>query len=290
MAHTNPPTGLAEYRLPPVPDQHRGRSAEMILRAAGEVESASVVVFGAGRCEEIPLAALAQRFRRVVLHDNQPELLEQAVAEAGLSISDRLKVYLAPLDLVGITDELVKTCRQAVAGALDLDRAIDGVAVAVSSAEPVTPEPRRYDLVVSSCVLSQLTFSLIQEVRQAIVDRFPQSQNRVQADPALTGAIEGLTRRCEAAFVDLLASSVTDEGRIYFSDTVQLCFVRRTEQGDWSTPGTWRMTKTLRIDDYLDRRFTVDARSRWNWVVNPPQALGEEGRLYDVQATILRLA
>jgi hypothetical protein len=182
---------------------------------------------------------------------------------------------------------LTDTCGQIVSDSGGFDDAVERLSEIVSAVMPQTPQAEVHDLVIASCVLSQLTFGLIQHIRGSLATRFPDAADRAQSDPRLAQAFERLTRRCEAEFVDYLAAITAPAGRLFFSDTVQMCFVRASDQGDWTTPGTWRMTKTQRLDDYLDGRFIVHARRRWNWVVNRPISAGDEGRLYDVQAMIL---
>jgi hypothetical protein len=277
----------AGYRLAPVPDQHREQSMQMILQAADAVSPGRAIVLGAGRCDEIPLAALAEQFTEVELVDVDGDLLRAGLDVANLPDQDRAKVRTNAQDLVGVTAAAIADCETVLLQGGGFDDVVEGIAAIISAAEPRAPVPCSYDLVVASCVLSQLTFGLIQDVRARLARGFPESAARLQSDPRLTQAFDRLTRRCEAAFVDYLTASVAAAGRIYFSDTVQMCFVRGTEQGDWTTPGTWRMTKSQRLDDYLDERFAVHVRRRWNWVVNRPVTPGDEGRLYDVQAMIL---
>ncbi len=49
------------------------------------------------------------------------------------------------------------------------------------------------------------------------------------------------------------------------------------------------MTGTLDLADYVDRRFEIEERGRWTWVTAVPQA-GRSGKLFDVQALILKVA
>jgi hypothetical protein len=273
---------------------------QMILQAADAVSPGRAIVLGAGRCDEIPLAALVEQFGEVSLNDINADLLAQGIAAANLSAVERAKISSTAVDLIGITDALTSECRSVVVKAGDVEHAVADVVAIVGPANPImptelimstvpiSPTVKSFDLIVASCVLSQLTSALIQNVRSMLSDRYSHAAKQIQSHPLLTQAFDKLTRRCETAFVDFLASGVAPSGRIFFSDSVQMCFVRLTNEGNWVTPGTWRMTKTLRLDDYLDGRFQVLKRQRWNWVVNSPQSADDEGRLYDVQAMILK--
>jgi hypothetical protein len=69
-------------------------------------------------------------------------------------------------------------------------------------------------------------------------------------------------------------------GRVYLSETVRVWFIRASAQGGWLTDGTYGMTRTTRLADYLDHRFQVHAQGSWYWIVDRPYQPGEVGKLF----------
>ncbi len=60
-------------------------------------------------------------------------------------------------------------------------------------------------------------------------------------------------------------------GRIFLSETVQTCLTELAADGAWTSAGTYRMTATLDLADYLDGRLAIVERSRWTWVSAVPE-------------------
>ena len=57
----------------------------MILRASEPLAGGQAIVLGAGRCQEIPLSVLAERFPDLTLNDHDASLLDDAIRASGLS-------------------------------------------------------------------------------------------------------------------------------------------------------------------------------------------------------------
>ena len=88
--------------------------------------------------------------------------------------------------------------------------------------------------------------------------------------------------------IDRLRRLVIDDGRVVLSATVRCCFFEVLPDGDWTTPGWYRMTRSVDLVDYLGDSFEVVEQQRWPWVVVPPEIAGPEGRLYHVVGAVLR--
>ncbi len=93
----------------------------------------------------------------------------------------------------------------------------------------------------------------------------------------------------EARFIDDLVAHLAERGLIYLSDSPQLCYIKLMPDGQWETEGTYRLLRSKELADYLDRRFAPIAQGRWHWIVSPPEKPGDVGRLFDVQAVVLRV-
>lgn len=277
-------------RLRPVADAHEAQSRRLILEVAGQVNPGGALVLGAGSCEEVPLAELADRFEQVTLNDQDRGLLEQALSRHGLE-SHEPPLVLDVADLTGITARLLAEVDRELAAATDLNQAIARLTEAVGRVRPVPYAPREtFDLVVASCVLSQLHVRAVEQTLAKLAARFPaddQGQAAVTALRGSKGFVQGmlaLASKMEDEFVTSIYHLLAPGGIAYLSDTVQFCFVHGQPDGGWASDGTYRMTRTTQLTDYLDDRFRVGRLGQWAWVYQPPQAAGQVGRMYNVQA------
>ena len=303
MSETEPTPADAPagpYRLTPVPSEHVPRSLDLILQAAVTVPGGRAVVLGAGECAEIPLKALAIRFDEVMLVDTNQQLLEKAVADAELDDTQRAKVQVRVQDLTGTTRSLLEKVESALSAAADAEGAIDAIS-ALLAHEPIVgllpadgkeinaALPGKFNLVVASCVLSQLHIELLLQAGEAFERRFPDQREQLQTDDRWRAALTGIARRMETRFIDDLAALTAEGGLIYLSESVQMCYITLVADGQWETPGTYRLLRTKDLTDYTDRRFARMGHGRWQWIVAQPTEIGETGQLFDVQALVLRV-
>ncbi len=158
--------------------------------------------------------------------------------------------------------------------------------------------PETFNLVIASCVLSQLHNGPWHEALRLMSEYFPSAAERFRSSQRTADVFLPLARTIEARFVDRLAAWTAPGGRIYLSESVQMCFVEPDGAEHWSTEGTLRMTRTTDLADYLDRRFHIEQTGRWNWLVDADTLAAETGRvkaerpgrLFDVQGLLLSLA
>ncbi|MBR0457576.1 MAG: hypothetical protein IJJ01_13015 [Firmicutes bacterium] len=80
---------------------YRERLTEFVISCIPS--GASLLILGAGKCNDLDLKKLAQHCGTITLSDYQPETAEEAFHQYGLSPSENLK--FAASDYVGITDE-----------------------------------------------------------------------------------------------------------------------------------------------------------------------------------------
>ncbi len=277
------------YRLNPIVLRHQEESRRWIARAADAVAACRAIVLGAGACEEIPLAELVARFGLVTLNDVELAPLERAVAR--LDTQGREKIDLQVADLTGTAQPLLEKIGNALQTAADPGSASERMAeIVASQAAGGLLLAGKYDLVVASCVLSQLHVGLAHQAADLFAIRFPGKLEQLRGAECWTTALYRLARRIEARFIDDLIGLVADGGLIYLSESVQMCYVERTPSGPWQTKGTYRMLRSTDLSDYVDGRFSIAQRGRWEWVVSPPAEAGQTGRLYDVQALVLRVS
>ncbi len=279
-------------RLTPVPCQHVRSSGALIDLASSSVRPGEAIVLGAGRCQEIPLGAMVDRFHRVTLVDQSAGLLEEAVTSRGLGVDQNKKIQTIITDMTGVTAGFLGQVaeRLDLPGDLSAELAAEGIA---SLAESIEPAPfttgQRYDLVVASCVLCQLHLETCNRTIALFARKFPGQEAVLRQSPAWIHALYGLARRMEETFLEALYGLAAPAGRIYLSDTVQSAFLHPTPEGDWITDGVYRMTRTVRLSDYLDNRFRIEREGSWHWIIEPSKSAGMVGRIYNTQGLVLSL-
>jgi hypothetical protein len=276
------------YLLNPLTCRHRQQSRQLILRAAEAVAPGRAALLGAGACDEIPLAELVARFAHVTLNDIDEQPLSRAVNSANLDAASRAKVDVRIADLSGITRRLVERIENVLSETADPSSAIEAMSQKLEDQQPgLFPIGGKFDLVIASCVLSQLHFALTHMALARFERRFPGHADVLRESPRWTAALYQVARRMEMRFMDDLAGVLAKGGLVYLSESAQMCYIRLTTSGQWQTEGTYRMLRSKDLSDYLGGEFTIVERARWDWVVMPPSTAGETGRLYDVQALLL---
>ena len=170
------------YLLKPITSRHQQESRRLIARAAEAVAPGRAIVLGAGACEEIPLAQLVARFGQVTLNDVEPGPLQRAVTAANLAPPDREKIEMHVADLTGTTGPLLEKIASALETSADVGSAIDRMAEMVAGQEVGgLLLAGKYDLVVASCVLSQLHFGLTHRAGDLLANRFPGAIEQLRA-------------------------------------------------------------------------------------------------------------
>lgn len=292
VAHVS--TGPRQWiRINPVPCQHVQASRGLILEASAAVRPGQAIVLGAGPCREIPLRELADRFARVVLNDHDAGLLSGAIASAGLDGPQSSRVETLAVDLTGVTSAFLGRVAECLETSDDLTAtaAVERIARLADEVRPAAfATCERYDLVVASGVLCQLHLEACNRSIALFAARYPGREQEFRQSPAWTRALYGLARRMEDVFIETLHGLLAPGGRIYLADSVQSCFVHPTPEGDWLTDGTYRMTRTTRLADYLDGRFRIEREGRWFWVVAPAPENGMVGRLFNTQGLVLSVS
>lgn len=128
---------------------HRARVQELILTGRPPGRNGRFCALGAGNCNDLELARLLDAFDEVHLVDIDPPALAAAAERQGVGGAQGLHLH-APLDLTGIAD--------LVSGWQGRVPAVGEVAAAVrqSAAAPPPDFGGPFDVVLSSCVLSQI--------------------------------------------------------------------------------------------------------------------------------------
>jgi hypothetical protein len=137
---------------------------------------ALAVILGAGHAFDLPLVELAAAFEKLVLVDIDAEALNAAVAGVLKDPGLRARAELRVLDLTGINGQFVRRVDEAVASAANAEQARDRLEALcftyrLDSPQLLPPEERA-DLLVSSCVLSQVSWPQRVYARRVYERRF----------------------------------------------------------------------------------------------------------------------
>jgi hypothetical protein len=128
---------------------HRARVTALALASAPPGGQGSLVVLGAGNCNDLELPALAAAYGRIHLVDLDEEALLRGRARQPAAVADKLELH-APVDLSGVYARMAGF-RGKPASAADLAvmprNCVESVVAAL---------PGSYDVVMSTCFLSQL--------------------------------------------------------------------------------------------------------------------------------------
>jgi hypothetical protein len=143
---------------------HGQKNRAFIEEAAGRTTGKTLaVVLGAGHAFDLPLVELARRFERLVLVDIDAQALEQTVAGVFKDPGLRAKVEQRVVDLTGVNGAFVARIEATVAGpgtAAEVADRLEQLCQRYRLAGPprLLPPGERADLLVSSCVLTQLAW------------------------------------------------------------------------------------------------------------------------------------
>jgi hypothetical protein len=131
---------------------HRQRvTAEILALAPGgnDARGGRLCLLGAGNANDLDLEALAARFDEVHLVDIDPAALARATGRQSPAARAKLHSH-APVDLSGLYYQLDRGSRLPPGDAM----------VAAGTAEVIRQLPSELDVVVSCCVLSQMSWAL----------------------------------------------------------------------------------------------------------------------------------
>jgi hypothetical protein len=128
---------------------HRERVTQLIMEARGDAPGGTLAVLGAGNGNDLALDRLAARFAEVHLFDIDREALDRARGRQLAAVADRLVLH-GPVDLGGAQAHVEKFRRRPA------NRDELGALPAAGTRDALARGVDRFDLVASTCVLSQI--------------------------------------------------------------------------------------------------------------------------------------
>ena len=133
------------------------------LSACAPARPARLCILGAGKCNDVDLELLSERYSEIHLVDIDPPSVASAVARQTPAVRAHVRPHV-PVDLAGLTNKrLAKWQRKPPTGA-ELEQWENGV---VSATLARLPGP--FDVVASACILTQISFA----ARQGLGERHP---------------------------------------------------------------------------------------------------------------------
>jgi len=189
-------------------------------------------------------------------------------------------------DLTGVTEAVVADAAHRLARASSPAHATELLIELVeATALRVAPPAPVWDLVVASCVGTQLHIRALDQITRRYAERFPHEPALAQS-AGWTDAMMQLTWRLQDAFIAHLVGLVAPGGRIYLSDTVQVGLLYLRLDGGWRTPGWYRMTRERFLADLVPPSAHLLHGGQWPHVVATP-SLDAPGLLYNVHAVVM---
>ena len=95
-----------------------------------------------------------------------------------------------------------------------------------------------------------------------------------------------LSWRLQDAWIAQALARITPDGRLYLSDTVQVGAVYARLDGQWRTPGWYRMTRSRLLADLLPPHPQAVDGGQWPYVAAAPSH-DAPGLVYNVHAAVL---
>jgi hypothetical protein len=248
--------------------EHRARLTDALVQSSSP--GGRLCVLGAGACNDIDLERIGERFSEIHLVDLDEKALAAADRRQTRAIRDRLRLH-APVDLSGFEGRLERWKRKAPAA-----NEIDDAAGAALRSFATLPGP--FDLVVSACVLTQMSFRL----RDALGDSHPMlGLLRLALVRTHLATLLGLTARGGTALLvtDLTSSSAFPLGRLREGQSTFDVMGDIVEQGAFYHAANPNLIEEMVEADPLLRAMTNDPEllEPWLWT-------GEFARTYFVYA------
>jgi hypothetical protein len=141
---------------------HRARLTDVIVQSGKSDDAGRLCVLGAGACNDLDLARAAEVFSEIHLVDLDEKALMRGVARHEAPV--RAKLNRHALDLSGLSTRRLARWRRAPPDAAELEQ------VSAETLDAICDRlPGPFDVVASTCVLTQMAFAL----REALGERHP---------------------------------------------------------------------------------------------------------------------
>jgi hypothetical protein len=273
---------------------HGQRNRSFIEEAAGETGGhALAVVLGAAQAFDLPLAELARRFDRLLLVDIDAASMEATVATAIKDAGLRAKVETAVVDLTGINAAFVRAVDEVFAGpggAAEIHDRLEDLARSYRLTSPPQLLPAgmpRADLVVSSCVLSQLGWPQRIYAQRLYEKRFGTIPTG-EADRRWVTPWRELELRLQQDHINALAGAGATA--VLTSDMVSQPMVLDAAGTDRPSGAKIFPMGVESMRERIPCSFQIHRQAAWTWYRFRPLRGGKPGSRMDVEGAVLREA
>ena len=247
------------------------------------------VALGAGRAFDLPLAELARSFDKLVLVDIDGAALDETVAAVFKDAGLRARVETRVMDLTGINSTLVRRLDEILTGpgsAGEVEERVEALVRSYRLASPprVLPPGERADLLVGSCLLTQLAWPQRTYAERLFDKRFGAMSETTEARWSTAWAELGL--RIQQDHINGLSG--TAERIALTSDVVS--HPTALDAGG-SERLTGRKILPLGVQTLVERipkTFRSGRQVSWKWNRYKPLRRGHEGAQMDVDGVELQ--
>jgi hypothetical protein len=269
---------------------HGQRNRNFIMEGAAKAARKHLaVVLGAGHAYDLPLVDLARTFEQLLLIDIDGQALEATVGGVFKDPALRARVRTRVMDLTGINKSFIGAMDEVLDGPGDADTVQARVeqccrSYRLAQTPVILPDGPRADLLVSSCVASQVawpqrTYALkvFEQRFRPVRDAAEQRWARAWAEFELRVQQDHINSLAAAADLVVLTSDMTSQ-----VTAIDAAGVERT---------TGQKIHTMGVDSLRERipqLFQVDREASWTWPRYRAVPRGVKGSRMDVEALVLR--
>jgi hypothetical protein len=273
---------------------HAQKNRAFIEAAIRSVERHRLaVVLGAGHAFDLPLVALSKTFERLVLVDIDELSLESTVASVFKDPGLRTRVETRVMDLTGINAALVRVLDEMLSAARTADEIQARLDRLCRSYRLTSPSPHlveclgggeRPDVVISSCVLSQLAWPQRVYAQRLYEERFGGLQGA--AERRFIVPWREFELRVQQDHINGLSAGV--DVLVLTSDMVSHPTV--FDPAGHERP-TGHLIVPMAVESLRERVpsfLKIVRHEAWPWNRYRPSRRGVEGSLMDVEGAVLR--
>ena len=204
--------------------KHRERVSTFIANTQKACDAQSVIVFGAGECNDIDLHSLTEHFKSIVLTDIDEEAIRNGLDRQQCSEEELTKIEVVQMDYTGFEKEaFFDRLSEQLATEQDIDSICEYISETIRSIKSnEMPEryKRHFDMAISCPIYSQLIYTQA-EVLAMILSQF--GLYDAQEIEKFKKTVRLGMQKILTDYNDLFLSSLKSDGiAVMFTDIIEL--------------------------------------------------------------------